>query len=189
MPDQLTLAYLAGVIDSDGYVTIHRSTRAGKTYYAARIGIAGTRREPHDLAAKVWGGTVARYVPKTAGYRPQFQWSRTGDAAWLAIADVQPFLRVKAAQAALAMDLQEHVLFGRGDNPYPWMPCDYDPAMDREVLYDEMRVAIKALSPGEQWGGRTPKANGRELDGRTWDEYPAQAMAAGLNAASGAVAE
>lgn len=25
----------------------------------------------------------------------------------------------------------------------------------------------------KQWGGRTPKANGRELDGRVWDEYPA----------------
>lgn len=24
----------------------------------------------------------------------------------------------------------------------------------------------------KQWGGRTPKANGRSLDGRTWDEYP-----------------
>lgn len=25
----------------------------------------------------------------------------------------------------------------------------------------------------KQWGGRTPKANGRLLDGRTWDQYPA----------------
>lgn len=24
----------------------------------------------------------------------------------------------------------------------------------------------------KQWGGRTPKAGGRMLDGRTWDEYP-----------------
>ena len=24
----------------------------------------------------------------------------------------------------------------------------------------------------KQWGGRTPKANGRTLDGQTWDEYP-----------------
>jgi protein gp37 len=24
----------------------------------------------------------------------------------------------------------------------------------------------------KQWGGRTPKANGRRLDGRTWDEMP-----------------
>jgi protein gp37 len=27
----------------------------------------------------------------------------------------------------------------------------------------------------KQWGGRTPKALGRELDGRTWDEMPAHA--------------
>jgi protein gp37 len=26
----------------------------------------------------------------------------------------------------------------------------------------------------KQWGGRTPKANGRELDGRKWDQYPAE---------------
>jgi protein gp37 len=29
----------------------------------------------------------------------------------------------------------------------------------------------------KQWGGRTPKAGGRELDGRTWDEMPAVARA------------
>lgn len=27
----------------------------------------------------------------------------------------------------------------------------------------------------KQWGGRTPKAGGRELDGRTWDDRPASA--------------
>ncbi len=24
----------------------------------------------------------------------------------------------------------------------------------------------------KQWGGARPKSNGRELDGRTWDDYP-----------------
>jgi protein gp37 len=24
----------------------------------------------------------------------------------------------------------------------------------------------------KQWGGRTPKAGGRELDGRTWNQFP-----------------
>ena len=28
----------------------------------------------------------------------------------------------------------------------------------------------------KQWGGRTPKAGGRELDGRTWDDLPARAV-------------
>jgi len=27
----------------------------------------------------------------------------------------------------------------------------------------------------KQWGGRTPKAKGRVLDGRIWDEIPAAA--------------
>jgi protein gp37 len=30
----------------------------------------------------------------------------------------------------------------------------------------------------KQWGGRTPKANGRLLDGRTWDELPSKAVLA-----------
>lgn len=34
----------------------------------------------------------------------------------------------------------------------------------------------------KQWGGRTPKAGGRELDGRTWDEMPARAFPAGAAA-------
>jgi protein gp37 len=31
----------------------------------------------------------------------------------------------------------------------------------------------------KQWGGRTPKAGGRELDGRVWDELPQLAAVSG----------
>lgn len=33
-------------------------------------------------------------------------------------------------------------------------------------------VAVGIAFHFKQWGGRTPKANGRILDGRTWDEFP-----------------
>jgi protein gp37 len=33
----------------------------------------------------------------------------------------------------------------------------------------------------KQWGGRTPKAGGRLLDGRTWDEFPQISLTAALN--------
>lgn len=157
--DPLVLAYMAGVIDSDGYITIHRSTRRGVSYYAARIGVAGTRREPHDLAASLWGGSVGYYQPKNERHRGQFQWSRTGDAAYGAISDVLSFLRVKRPQAMAALELQEHVWHGRGDDPFPWMTPDYDPASYRVELRDEV---VQMLN------------RGRRLDGRrTWDEYPA----------------
>jgi protein gp37 len=31
----------------------------------------------------------------------------------------------------------------------------------------------------KQWGGRTTKAGGRELDGRTWTEFPATEVVSG----------
>lgn len=164
MPDALTLAYLAGVIDSDGYITVHRSVRKGKAYYAARIGIAGTRRQPHDLAASLWGGKVSLYEPKNPRHRGQYQWSRSGDGAVAPISEVQPYLRVKQEQARIALEVQEHILDGRGDDPYPWMLPDYDPTPFLAECRDEM---VFALNQGRR------VAAGRELDGRTWDEFPA----------------
>jgi len=49
-----------------------------------------------------------------------------------------------------------------------------DPAWVRDL-----RDACKNASVPfffKQWGGRTPKAGGRELDGRTWDEFPTAAL-------------
>jgi protein gp37 len=34
----------------------------------------------------------------------------------------------------------------------------------------------------KQWGGRTPKSGGRQLDGRTWDEMPAPGMSVAAEA-------
>jgi protein gp37 len=45
-----------------------------------------------------------------------------------------------------------------------------DPAWVRAIR-DRCAVHGVALF-FKQWGGRTPKAGGRELDGRTWDEWP-----------------
>ena len=38
-----------------------------------------------------------------------------------------------------------------------------------QCIADDVKFFFK------QWGGRTPKAGGRELDGRTWDDMPVPA--------------
>ncbi|HHS84312.1 MAG TPA: hypothetical protein ENK38_05205 [Gammaproteobacteria bacterium] len=157
--DPLILAYLAGVIDSDGYISIQRSIHNGKyLYHAAKIGIAGTRRQPHDLAASLWGGKVGSYTPKNTKHRPQFQWSRCGSVVWEIITELRPYLRVKREHADLALDLQEHVFDGQSDDPFPWLTPDYDPIPDRERMREKM---IRVLNQS------------RILDGREWNEYPA----------------
>jgi protein gp37 len=47
-----------------------------------------------------------------------------------------------------------------------------DPAWVRDVR--DRCIAEGIAYFHKQWGGRTPKAGGRLLDGRTWDELPAQ---------------
>lgn len=162
MPDDITLSYLAGVIDSDGFITITQALRRGRYYFAAAVGISGTRTEPHDLAASIWGGNVTSHQPKNPRHRTQYQWSRQGYGAVDVIEAVRPFLRVKAEQADLALRCQEHVGFGRGDDPHPWFGPEYDSTADLMEMRAEMVLLLNQ--------SRRPVTT---LDGRTWDEYPA----------------
>lgn len=159
------LAYLAGMIDGDGYITIHRSVRKGKVYHAPMIGIAGTRREPHDLAASLFGGEVHRYVPANTRHRAQFQWCRQGASAVPAIEGVMPYLRIKGAQAFLALELWNHVQQGKSDDPFPWFSPNYDPTPHR----DEMRVDMIAINQSRH----RLRSSGRLLDGVEHNGFPA----------------
>ncbi|MCG7592426.1 hypothetical protein [Mycobacterium sp. PSTR-4-N] len=127
------LAYLAGVIDADGYVTATQSTHAGRLYFGAQLGITGSDRAPHDLAARVFGGNVSCHRPSRslAHHRMQFHWQRAGTRATPIISAVLPYLRIKAERARLVLDLQEQVDWIRltrgDDDPFPWMSPGYDP--------------------------------------------------------------
>jgi protein gp37 len=59
-------------------------------------------------------------------------------------------------------------LIGGGESGNGARPCDVAWARGLRDLCVRYGVAFF----WKQWGGRTPKAGGRELDGATWDEYP-----------------
>lgn len=162
LPSETTLAYLAGVIDSDGYISIQQSAHRGTAYFGARIGISGTRTEPHQLAASIWGGNINSYTPKNPRHRVQYQWARHGAKALGPIYDVLPYLLIKREQALLAIEAQEHVLYGSGPDPYPWMLFSYDPEPYLTELRNEVVLVLNQ-------NRRNPKP---QLDGRTWDEMP-----------------
>lgn len=166
MVEATTLAYIAGMVDGDGYITINRSCRSGKLYFAPQIGIAGTRREPHDLAAKIWGGSVSRYVPENPLHRPQFQWSRQGKTAATIIEAIMPYLLVKREHAELALILWEHVDESRSDDPFPWYGPDFNPTRER----DQMRDWMIEINQSRNRVGK--HATGRLLDGREHNEFP-----------------
>jgi protein gp37 len=64
-------------------------------------------------------------------------------------------------------------VIGGGESGSGFRPLDLDWA--RSLRDQCVTAAVSYLF--KQVGGRTPKAGGRELDGRTWDEYPGLAAA------------
>ncbi len=152
------LAYLAGIIDADGYVTATMSTHKGRTYFGAQVGITGSKRQPHDLAASLFGGKVSVHRPtRNPRHLDQYHWQISGHGAIEPITAVLPYLRVKHERALLVLDLQERVdeiALWRPDDGVPWLPVGHDHTASLRVLVEEIRAA------------------GRELDGRTWDQYP-----------------
>jgi protein gp37 len=59
-------------------------------------------------------------------------------------------------------------VIGGGESGHQARPCD--PAWARGLR--DRCVAAGVAFFWKQWGGRTAKAGGRDLDGREWDEYP-----------------
>jgi hypothetical protein len=135
-----TLAYIAGIIDGDGYISITRvrAKRNAAEYFGAQIGIAGTRREPHDLASSLWGGKVACYAPVNPHHRPQYQWSRVGHTAVTVITAIYPYLLIKREHAELALELHAYLEEARSSDPFPWFGPDYDPVVVMRRMRDEM---------------------------------------------------
>jgi protein gp37 len=71
---------------------------------------------------------------------------------------------------SLNLDGIDWVIVGGESGPNA-RPIDADWVRDIRDRCQEAGVAFFH----KQWGGRTPKAGGRELDGRTWDEMPEHA--------------
>ena len=66
-------------------------------------------------------------------------------------------------------------LIGGGESGIGHRPCDAEWARGLQRLCEAQGVHFF----WKQWGGRTPKAGGRQLDGRVWSEFPAPLAAAG----------
>ena len=79
------------------------------------------------------------------------------------------FLSCEPLLGPLSLDLTGiHWVIGGGESGIGYRRCSEEHAL---MLRDQCIEAGVSFF-WKQWGGRTPKAGGRILDGRTWDEMP-----------------
>lgn len=102
---ETNLAYLAGIIDADGYVSCEKKNYKGRMYCGPIIGISGTDSEPHELAHSFWGGSLTSHRPKNVNHRLQFNWRVGGLRAATALKGLEPYLLIKKKQALLALEM------------------------------------------------------------------------------------
>lgn len=129
--DRGLLAYCAGVLDSDGYIGVRRSTYWMRTrkggaqpIYSERICVK--QAEPHAvvLLHELFGGhlLMAKPAANTKRGRPLYSWSVTDLKAAECLKALAPYLRIKKQQAFNCLELRdaknkskkERVAYGRG---------------------------------------------------------------------------
>ena len=112
--DTHILAYLAGVIDSDGCITIvrHRGRKTQSFGYSLRIIVEQTNRLAIDIFSKMFGGSVGimdnpKHLSKNG--KPKFTWYRSSNKAAECIRALLPYLRIKHPQAEIALEYRDYM--------------------------------------------------------------------------------
>jgi excisionase family DNA binding protein len=101
-----TLAYLAGVLDSDGYIGIGKK-KAGKwaANYQARVQVKQVTPEAVDLFHETFGGHRYHSRAATSGARPLWVWGVHSRACRPVLESLLPYLRIKPDRARNALAL------------------------------------------------------------------------------------
>src|SRR5882762_2657083 len=114
------LAYLAGIIDGEGYIQISPGgeirSKYGIRHHQIGLGCTMVRPEVIYILQEAFGGKVRRVNPKKEKrhvHSPQFVWIIRSKLAAAAIARIRPFLILKTKQADLALAFQKTMRAGK----------------------------------------------------------------------------
>src|SRR6266702_2354802 len=106
------LAYAAGVIDSDGYIGVNRSTYAmrvrgdaSQAVYAARVMVKQVEPQAIDLLHEMFSGYRSAAPPTAARGRLLHAWEVHSANAGRACVALLPYLRIKRVQAENAIEV------------------------------------------------------------------------------------
>jgi len=135
------LAYLAGLLDADGWLSILKNRTRKATFspsYYPSVGIANTKREMIDWLVEHFGGHVRERQPNewTIGTKTRYEWRlRTSEIRAL-LPVVLPHLVIKQPLAILIMEL-----LSTTNLKYRKVGVPKEVLALRESLYQQSRAA------------------------------------------------
>ena len=112
---ETTYAYLAGIIDVDGYILIRRVVIGPERRYIPVIGISENSPTIPDLFQSVFPATRQQFQPKLPKQRPVYWWEAHFTHVATPLRCLMPYLRIKQPQAKLTLSLLD--LYSRKGAP------------------------------------------------------------------------
>lgn len=113
MPKNTDLAYIAGIIDGEGYIGVYGGTT---TPHVLTVGIKMCDPEAIGVIVDTFGGASSGYENELAYV---FRWIVANRRAYDFLKAIRPFLRVKAEQADWAIEYYEETYRGKGTKLSP----------------------------------------------------------------------
>lgn len=110
------LAYCAGVIDSDGCITIKRRRVKSAAHWncSSSVFVRQVTDEAVVLLQSLFGGRISKSPPSIKGGRDLFHWEANRKRAELVVLAILPYLRIKRRQAELLIDFQKFLRDHKG---------------------------------------------------------------------------
>ena len=99
------LAYIAGIVDGEGTIGIHRAKRRGpgnSWTYSLRVSVSMTEAYLPEWLKMAFGGNTYGKLRDKPRWKPQTEWVILGEKATGFLGDIMPYLIIKKPQAELA---------------------------------------------------------------------------------------
>lgn len=144
----LDLSYLAGVIDSDGSITIGVDRNGSRTTprFFEIVAVRQCDTEAVHLAQELFGGNITIGKPGSLRGRPSHDWYCYNRRAATVLRALLPYLKIKRQQAAIVLAMRDLKDRGRKANTDrgPGRTCILKPEVLAE--YKRLTVAVRALN-------------------------------------------
>ncbi len=116
MSIETDIAYLAGVIDSDGCIRVERlKHKNGSVSYGAIVTVQQVESQAVELAWSLFGGARLVILDKRPNSQTMLRWTAKSQKAIKALVAVRPYLRIKTRQADNAIVLSKVIAKSRSD--------------------------------------------------------------------------
>lgn len=114
MWSETDLAYMAGLVDGEGWIGIVSYRRGERTYHRLDVAVNMVDPRPILWVVDTFGGVFRRFEAQKVEWSPVFRVVLTARKAAAMLEAIRPYMKVKGEVVDLALQFDETLMSNRG---------------------------------------------------------------------------